>query len=306
MAQFEVPLEFEGKSLKQIRDEGNLAFRPDLLGFDENIPLTAGQTLSFRDDPGSSEFQFLQSKFAPVGTAAATAFQTEQRVRSDEFIGRIQDIPETLEAARQASGVPGAQALFSEAGQGARDIAGRIRDIPGVQAQAARGFDVTQNQLERIIAQKLIDIQPSAETASRTLESATAGLSEALGDFTARTQGVFSVFELESGVLGESAAQAFGLFKTQISNDLDRELEQMRQTGATDRANIDRAIKLAQLEAASEQGEFRSLGDRVELINPATGEIIETFQIGLAPLRPVTPPGPGGKPLLRNIDDIEF
>lgn len=71
MEQYRIPASWEGKTLKQIRDETNAAFRPDvlakMLGINENSPLTRGQMFDTASvDPGSGEGQFLTRSFERV------------------------------------------------------------------------------------------------------------------------------------------------------------------------------------------------------------------------------------------------
>src|SRR3990167_3813598 len=65
---FAVPTNLEGKTLAQIRNEGNLNFRPDVLagfmGIDENTPLKSGQIVDLPENYiQSSEADFLKSSF---------------------------------------------------------------------------------------------------------------------------------------------------------------------------------------------------------------------------------------------------
>jgi hypothetical protein len=284
-----------------------------LLGISETQPFTAGQTFTISPDPGrlgpgSGEMRFLQSgAFAP-GTSPVQQqqqdFIEEQRGRLGEFTGRVQGIPDILRALEQELGIPGARETFAETGGAVRDIAGLIRGTPEVQRQATRGRGITEDVLARLIAQKTQELQPTAETATRAFEEAGAGLEGLLGAFGTRAANVIAPFEIEAGVFGDQMAQEFDLFKTQIGADLDRELEQMRQTGLTDRANITRATELAKIEATASEGQLKDLGDRVALISPFTGQEVASFKKGLAPRRGTTTTG--GEAELGTLFDQTF
>lgn len=290
IGRFRVPEQFVGKSLSQLAQEGAQLGRADVLGgflgIDPSTPFQAGQSFNIGNIPGvdpsgSAELGFITQSFTPE----AQAVQQEQRERLGEFTGRLQQVPTQLEAVRQSLGIPQAFETFGAAGQQARDIAGQLRNLPSVQRQATQGFDVSANQLARIIAEQTKQLQPAAETATRGLEASQAGLQNLLTEFASQTEQVFTPFQIEAGLLGDSIAQEFSVFKTQIAADLDKELAQLASQTQLSIADLNRASRLAEIEAASEQGEFRDLGDRLSLINPFTGQEIQSFSKGLAPIR---------------------
>jgi len=293
LGRFVVPDKFAGKSLFDIQKEGGNVGRADILagflGIDPNTKFRSGQSFNIGDIPGvnpsgSSELQFINKSFTPGGVfdqQQRQSFQDEQRARTDEFTGRLQGIPDSLRAVEQELGIPQAREGFQAAGEQSRFVANQLRDLPGVQAQATRGFDVNANQLARIVAQKTQDLQPSAESATRGLEESGASLRGLLDAFQTRSSGVIKPFEIEAGVLGESVAQEFGLFKQQMSDDLNRELEQVRQQGAMDIAQLQRLTALANIEA--DRGELKNLGDRVGYF--VDGKEVSSSLIGLAPKR---------------------
>lgn len=300
---YKVPETFSGKTLAQIGDErgfGNLQGVSSLLGISNAEPLTAGKTFEVAPPPGvdpagSSEFQVLRNIFE-AGLSPEERFQQEQRERLGEFTGRLGEVPDQLAAVRQALRLPEAFETFGQAGTQARELGYLVEDLPQSVQQALSGQGVTAGQIKGRTSAEIQNLQPALTAASRTLESSQAGLSNLLNQYQTETANIFTPLEIEAGLLGDNIAQEFGLFKQKIGADLQRELAQLQETGATDRANIERAIRLAEIEAASEQGEFRDLGDRIALINPFTGQEISSFDKGLAPKRvgTLTEQNPGG------------
>lgn len=92
MALFVVPQEYHGKSLNQIRREtpGHIPFNvgviADVSGIDPNAPLQAGNTITFRTQPGSAEYQWLQQGFEETTEAeqAAERMLEAQRQQIEE------------------------------------------------------------------------------------------------------------------------------------------------------------------------------------------------------------------------------
>ena len=126
---------------------------------------------------------------------------------------------------------------------------------------------------------------PGLESATRGLEEAQAGLSGILGNFQTRAANVIAPYEIEAGLLGENVRQTFELYKTTISNQLSQQIAILQEQGLNDRATLDRASKLAEAERAAAKGDFQDLGNKVVLINPATGQVIQEFLKGLSPTK---------------------
>lgn len=108
MATYEVPEQFVGKSLSDIRKKSDTPWRADvlaaLLGVSEKTPFAAGQSFNISSiDPKNSEHQFLQSSFAPGGTYAQQQADIKQKQMSEilqqgktEAVGTLQAGKEPL------------------------------------------------------------------------------------------------------------------------------------------------------------------------------------------------------------------
>jgi hypothetical protein len=298
----EVPEKYGGMSLsqiyKQLEKEGkyfpSAALAQDLgVGFEQ--PLQAGQKFTFKDDPGSGGYQFLQQQFAPAGTyqsAQSTqstqqqqAFVDDQRARESEFLGRVQGIPASLRALEEELGIPQARNVYQAAGQDVLNVSNQLRDIAPAQLALSKQIGISAPRLQQRIAAETAKLQPAAETKTRALESAQLGLSGLLGAYETRTQNILAPYAIEAGVLGDSIKNEFDLYKTNIQASLSRELAELSSKTQLTIADMDRATRLAEIENATINGEFRDLGDRVVLVNPQTGEEIQSFSKGLEPTR---------------------
>ena len=271
MAIFEIPEKFAGKTLRDIQRETGGAFRPDILGgfigIDQNTPLTAGQSINLPDDPGSGEVKFASQFFSPAGTAQAgqrQAFNLKLRGEEESFLGRFrQDFPQVLTGIEEQLGLPGLR-------QEAFTSAGELRDIPQVQKQATAGFDVTANQLARIISAEREKKAPIAQEAVRQAQFGEE-------EFGRRAQRELVPFETEISFMKDRFAREASGFDADADRQLNLLLQQIQQEGATNIATIQQATQLAQLEESKRQFEEGistiDLGNRVALLDIDGNEI---------------------------------
>lgn len=220
-------------------------------------------------DPGQvaryeREYQgIINPQPAPTPVQPVQDFQAEQRARTGEFFGRLQAVPEQLEAVRTAMNIPQAFKTFGALGEQARGIAGTVRDLPQSVQQALAGQGVSSGQIAGRQASEIRGLQPAIESATRGLETGGATLENLLREFTGRTQATFAPFEIEANMLNASSQQEFDLYKTQIESDLDRELAQISRQTTLDVAQIQKATQLAQLEDKYAGISFQDLGNRL-------------------------------------------
>ena len=201
---------------------------------------------------------------------AITAFTQEKRERGQEFIGRFKtEFPAALGAIETELGLPQLRERAFTTGE-------LVRGAPQRQTLATAGFDVTQSQLDRLIAADIAKLSPEAIGAGQQVQFGEA-------EFGRRAERAIKPFEVEAGFLGEEFKNEFDLFKTQIQGDLDDRLERIKIEGTSDLENLKQANLLAQIEQAAKIGSFTDLGDRYALINPFTGEEIQSFKKGIPP-----------------------
>ena len=228
----------------------------------------------------------------PAPVQPVQDFQADQRARQGEFFGRLQAVPEQLEAVRNAIGLPEAFEKARSAGDFASWMGYQVEDQPDIIRQAIEqgaGGELTSSQIKARSASDIANwiqtITPGLRESARGLEKAQALVSSLVSQYQVDREDIFTPLQIEAGLLGESMIQEYGLFKQQIDANLQRELAQLQETGATDRANIQRAIELAKMEQSANEGVVLNLQDRAVLVNPTTGEEIKSFALGLAPTR---------------------
>lgn len=212
---------------------------------------------------------------AGFGGGEAELFR-QQEAKQKAFLGKFgTEFPAALKGIEQELGLPGLRETAFTTGE-------ILRKTPERQTQATRGFDVSQGQLERIIASDVAKFAPLAQTAIQQAQFGEAELGR-------RAERAIKPFEIEAGFLGENIKNQVQLFRDRVKGDLDTTLAKLQTQGQLSLQELKNAASLAQMEfsldAARDQGTFRDLGDRVALINPATGEEIQSFSKGLAPAR---------------------
>lgn len=218
---------------------------------------------------GNNARSTAESFFNP-NRIAADKLQSENKAAQSDFLSRYStEVPAAIDAAEQALGLPGLRTIATRENN-------LLEDIPEIQTTAARGRDINANQLQRIIA---ADTQEQAPIAQR----ATQNVLGAEGVLQSRVGQILSPYEIEAGFLGENVRNAVDLFKTQMNADLTREIEKLRETGINNRDQLNRAIQLAEIE----QGGWNAIdaGDRIEIRNSRTGEIMNSILKGLTPSR---------------------
>lgn len=218
---------------------------------------------------GNNARSAAQSFFNPT-RMAQERLMSETAAKQADFLGRYKsEVPAAISAVEAELGLPGLRETATRQNN-------LLEDIPDMQTTAARGRDVNANQLARIIAADTQEQAPIAQRATQNLLNAEGVLQSKIGQ-------ILSPYEIEAGFLGDNIKTAVDLFKTQVSADLQRELTQLQEKGINNRAQLERAIRLAEIE----QGGFDYVdaGDRIEVRNTRTGEIMDSILKGLAPTR---------------------
>lgn len=306
MATLIVPEEYGGMTLKDIANKrGGYFPRLDLIagqsGFKENTPLTAGQKLNLADT-GSGEYQWASSIFQTPEAAAAAANKKAQEEaaaqaaaiteKENAFLNTFKtDFPEIVSGLEQELGLPTLRDVSQAAGSNLRQVQNTITDIPDVQKQATQGFDVSQNQQDRIIASELTKMAPTLEAARRTAEDASANLQFGEGQFNTKLNFALQPYELEKSFLSVQSQRDFDLLTNKLQSDLTLQLQNLQNASAIELQKLAQSGALAQIERAAELENTVSnatqidLGDRIAFVDPSTNSIISSFNKGLSPIR---------------------
>jgi len=153
---------------------------------------------------------------------------------------------------------------------------GAVQDIKGLPEEirvASQGRDVSANQLNRMI---------SARSAERLPEvnDLLAALQFKEEEYGRQAQRAMTPYETEIGFMKDRASRESTGFSQDSQRELDLLLTQIQEEGATNRATLDRATQLAQLEQQKYEYESSlreiNLGNKVILVD-SKGNMISSF-----------------------------
>lgn len=301
MAIFEVPQKFAGQTLNQLQKSTGFAFRPDVLGgiagISENIPLTAGQSITFRDDPGASEFQFLSQFFDPAGTqqaAESAEFAAGQKAEEESFLTAL-----TERVAGQETLTAGAERIGGELGlpalrQSAFDLTQTLKGIPQTQETISKQVGISAPNLQRRIAAEQGKIAPLAQEAVSQQQFGEQELGQRLGFLLAdQAKELEPFYRAQLPLLSDRLAREQASYDLEKQRELDLLLENISNRATASQAELDRAneLALAELEYKNVQldTEIITVGGRRKLVNRQTGEVIADLGSSTAPSTPIDP-----------------
>lgn len=214
---------------------------------------------------------------AMMGPSAAgrEAFFGKQKKEEEEFLTRFRkDFPTTLTGIEEQLGLPGLRGR-------AQTLTGLLEETPERVEVGARGFDVTANQLARMIAAETGEISPEV---SKAVTQAQFGEAE-FGRQAARE---LVPFETEAQFLTDRLSREATGFGIEQQGRLNMLLQKLQNEGTLKVAEMQQATSLAQLEQSKieyEEGLTSiDLGDRVAFFD-RFGNLVKSVPKGAAPTR---------------------
>ena len=267
MAQFEVPEQFVGKTLRDIQRETGAAFRSDVLGsfmgVDQNTPLTAGQSFSIDADPGSGEYQFISSNFSPGGTALAAS----QKKEEEGFLSALDERVAGQETLTSASERIGGDLQLPALRQSAFDLTQTLKGIPSTQGTISKQVGISAPNLQKRIASEQGKIAPVAQEAVSQQQFAEGELDERLGLLVAdQAKELEPFYKAKLPLLQDRLAREQANYSQDKQNELTTILTKMSQGFQSTQGELDRANQLAMSE-----NEYQR---QIELIKLGTDEAI--------------------------------
>jgi len=226
----------------------------------------------------------------PAGPTAADreTFFGKQREEEQGFLSRFRtEFPTLLTGIEERLGLPGLR-------ERSRGLTGLLTETPERVEVGARGFDVTSNQLARMIAAETGELAPEV---SKAVSQTQFGEEE----FGRQAQRELVPFETEAQFLTDRLAREATGFGIEQQGRLDMLLQQLQNQGSLAIAELQEATKLSQLEQDKIQYEEGltsvDLGDRIGFFDKL-GNLIKSEPKGVAPTKGgdgtsfVTPPPP--------------
>jgi hypothetical protein len=212
--------------------------------------------------------------------AETIALNQAQQAREQDFLTRFRTaIPEARTALESELGLPTLRSNVLTAGDTARNVQDQFGAIAPTQQTIAKQVGISAPRLQQRIASKSAELAPALSAASSSMEGANQALQSGLATYGTRMGETLKPYETEASVLSESLAREMTGFTTNLQSELETSLERIRQQGATDLAEIQKATRLAEMEQQYlNQRELVDLGGSKNLINPITGQTISTYK----------------------------
>lgn len=281
LSYFKVPDQYVGKSLSDIGKliQGQGGYVPDIgaiqsvSGISANNPLTAGQYVGFRNDPGAGEYKFLSSNFgAPISS---------QQYQGNQATNQLLDQAKALRQFNIDSAQPQIQTLT----QSKNDIAGKYNELlASIKGDQQLSVDNTTRATNATIAARGLSTQdPMAQTNLAVAQSQAAqpystlyaqtGAGQAQDQATIAAQ----IAALQSG--NPEGAISSGL---QLSG-LSQQAQQLAQSQKNNDANLE--LQRQQLELQKQKASqteqpnlnIQKIGNDYYSFNPLSGALTKIF-----------------------------
>jgi hypothetical protein len=188
-------------------------------------------------------------------------FKEEQGGLLDRYRGTIasqESLPAMNERIGSELGLPALR-------QNAFQLNETLRNMPQVQSQATRGFDVNANQLQRIIASQQGKMAPLAQEATRASQFAEGELGERMRLSQAEQARQLQPFEMERDLLSDRIAREMTAFSQQKEQELTVLLTKFNRDNYLSDREWQRANELADAES-----EFDRQKELIKLQRSAT------------------------------------
>jgi len=207
MATYEVPEKFGGMSLAQIykslENAGeyfpSAALAQDLgVGFEQ--PLQTGQQFSYRDDPGSGGYQFLQKQFAPGGTFATQQAQQQAAGMQQRAQEAVAPAIETLEKGKDPLKQKYNDIIASIKGE--KEVAMQQAGVASAQEFGKRGIPLSSGAYSQYLQGRTLPISTAYESQEAQTGLAAQQMEQAIDNMIAQLQAEtgMSAFDAENAV----------------------------------------------------------------------------------------------------------
>lgn len=292
MANFVVPKQYAGKTLTQIRNELNAPFRPDVIG-NENAPLTEGQKISYAEDPGSGEYQFLSKYFTPESTyiqqqntAQNEAFAAKQKADEQAFMDVLNAKVAGQETLTAASGRIGGELNLPALRESAFNLTQTLKNIPQTQTTISKQVGISAPHLQQRIATEQGKIAPLAQEAVGQQQFGEQELGQRLGYLLQdQAKELEPFYQAQLPLLSDRLAREQANYSQDKQNELTLLLTNMSQSFAATQNDLDRANQLAvnelQYNNVKNSQSIETIGGRKVLITyDNNGNIISRVDLG--------------------------
>lgn len=225
--------------------------------------------------------------------ARTPGFLAGQDAKTNDFLGRFKGLLGSQETTSAMAERMGGELGLPQLRGNATMLRNTLTNLPSTYSAASRGFDVNNNQLQRIIGQKTSELAPAVETAERSLSSAEQNLDTRMG-YTQRDQDRQLIpYQTEQSFLSDRLARETTLYSQDNERELDALLQKMSLGVTLSEGEKNRAQELAineknyanELEKIKETAKYSSTGtdntkrfitlsDGATLYDTQTGQVV--------------------------------
>jgi hypothetical protein len=151
-----------------------------------------------------------------------------QKQQESDFIKRYTSAVSGMKSTSQLADEIGGSLNLPTLRSNAQSLTATLDNIPTVQKQATRGFDVNNNQLDRIISAEQSKLAPVAQKAVTQQQNAENDLSTRLGYAVQDQQKTLLPYEKEASLLSDRLARETTMYSTQMQSELDLYMDSLR------------------------------------------------------------------------------
>jgi len=252
-------------------------------------PNVVNQTVSFggktwKGNPGQDwvEMGTSPSDILAAQKAATDAENARQEAKITDFLTRFKTAVGAQETVPAAAERIGGTLGLPQLQQTSQGLIKSVAEIPKVQTQATRGYDVNANQLARIIGAKQAELAPIAQQAVTQEQNAQSNLGTQLGYLNAQQQRELTPLTTEGGMLSDQIAREMSGFSQDKQNSLSLILEKMRNDQAITIQELNNANELAKAKAQYNDV-YKTISEGSTLYNTQTGQPAYTAPKTYAP-----------------------
>lgn len=206
------------------------------------------------------------------------AFMGRLKGEEEAFLGKFRgEFPSVISGLETQLGLPKLRETATSAVGALGDVSRLVEATPERTTQAARGFDVGANQLERMIAAETAKLAPTYRGATTAAQEALTAAQLGESQFGTRASLALKPYETEINLMKDRFAREATGFNADVESQFNLLLQKIQQEGARDLATISQATQLAQLEENKRQFEEGvntvDLGNRVVVVDRSGKEL---------------------------------
>lgn len=205
-------------------------------------------------DPGQvARYEREMAPAAPSTSSNTSDFFAGQKAQEDEFLNRYREVVSGQEGIPAMAERIGGELGLSSLRQSAFNLNQTLENIPTVQTQATTGYDVNENQRQRMIAAEQAKIAPLAQKATSQQQFAEGQLGERLGYETQQQLKDLQPLQMEASMISDRLARETTGYTTDKQSELEIYLRKLDQGFQLSQAEKQRANELADQENNFEQ-----------------------------------------------------